>query len=102
MKRGLNIFAIATIKLRSITTPTVTVQGAFTGGGNNEGTIHDAQDHYELQNYTTAALGSTRHPLRRAGCGRCATPTTQPRASTETTLMRRSIAMRPGSHRSTR
>ena len=39
------------------TTPTVTVQGAFTGGGSNEGTIRDAQDHYELQNYTTAALG---------------------------------------------
>ena len=40
------------------TTPTVTVQGAFTGGGNNEGTIRDAQDHYELQNYTSAALGT--------------------------------------------
>ena len=38
-------------------TPTITVQGAFTGGGSNEGTIRDAQDHYELQNYTTAALG---------------------------------------------
>ena len=47
------------------TTPTVTVQGAFTGGGNNEGTIHDAQDHYELQNYTTAALGT--HSLRFGG-----------------------------------
>jgi len=43
-------------------TPTVTVQGAFTGGGNNEGTIRDAQDHYELQNYTTAALGA--HAIR--------------------------------------
>jgi hypothetical protein len=39
------------------TTPTVTVQGAFTGGGNNTGTSRDSQDHYELQNYTTAALG---------------------------------------------
>ncbi len=44
------------------TTPTITVQGAFTGGGNNEGTIRDAQDHYELQNYTTAALGT--HAIR--------------------------------------
>ena len=43
-------------------TPTITVQGAFTGGGNNEGTIRDAQDHYELQNYTTAALG--KHTIR--------------------------------------
>jgi len=40
------------------TTPTVTVQGAFTDGGNNTGTSRDSQDHYELQNYTTAALGS--------------------------------------------
>jgi hypothetical protein len=43
-------------------TPTITVQGAFTGGGNNEGIIRDAQDHYELQNYTTAALGT--HTIR--------------------------------------
>jgi Carboxypeptidase regulatory-like domain len=43
-------------------TPTITVQGAFTGGGSNEGTVRDAQDHYELQNYTTAALGT--HTLR--------------------------------------
>jgi hypothetical protein len=44
------------------TTPTTTVQGAFTGGGNNSGTIRDAQDHFELQNSTTAALGT--HSLR--------------------------------------
>ena len=43
-------------------TPTITVQGAFTGGGSNLGTVLDAQDHYELQNYTTAALGA--HSLR--------------------------------------
>jgi hypothetical protein len=43
-------------------TPTITVQGAFTGGGSNEGTIRDAQDHYELQNYTTASLGA--HAIR--------------------------------------
>lgn len=40
---------------------TITVQGAFTGGGNNEGTVRDNQDHYELQNYTTASEG--RHSL---------------------------------------
>jgi Carboxypeptidase regulatory-like domain len=49
-------------QLPLFTTPTVTVQGAFTGGGNNEGTIRDAQDHYELQNYTSAALGA--HAIR--------------------------------------
>ena len=38
--------------------PTITVQGAFTGGGNNQGTVRDNQDRYELQNYTTAALGN--------------------------------------------
>jgi hypothetical protein len=47
------------------TTPTITVQGAFTGGGNNEGTIRDAQDHYELQNYASAALGV--HAIRFGG-----------------------------------
>ena len=29
--------------------PTLVVQGAFTGGGNNTGISRDAQDHYELQ-----------------------------------------------------
>ena len=31
------------------TAPTLAVQGAFTGGGNNAGIQRDAQDHYELQ-----------------------------------------------------
>jgi Carboxypeptidase regulatory-like domain len=44
------------------TTPTITVQGAFTSGGSNLGTVTDAQDHYELQNYTTAAMGA--HAIR--------------------------------------
>jgi hypothetical protein len=39
------------------TDPTVTVQGAFTSGGNNQGTVRDNQDHYELQDYVTAAEG---------------------------------------------
>jgi hypothetical protein len=39
------------------TTPTETVQGAFTGGGNNQGTVRDNQDHYELQDYVTASEG---------------------------------------------
>lgn len=39
-------------------TPTITVQGAFTGGGNNTGISRDSQDHYEFQNYTTATVGT--------------------------------------------
>jgi hypothetical protein len=39
------------------TDPTVTVQAAFTGGGNNSGTIRDNQDRFELQDYVTAAEG---------------------------------------------
>ncbi len=42
--------------------PTVTVQGAFNGGGNNLGQLHDGQNHYELQNYSSVLLGS--HLLR--------------------------------------
>jgi hypothetical protein len=40
---------------------TITVSGAFTGGGNNEGTIRDNQDRYELQDYVSSAQG--RHAL---------------------------------------
>jgi hypothetical protein len=36
---------------------TVTVQGAFTGGGNNQGVVRDNQDHYEFQDYVTAVRG---------------------------------------------
>lgn len=43
------------------TDPTVTVQGAFTGGGNNQGIVRDNQDRYELQDYVTAMRG--RHAL---------------------------------------
>ena len=39
------------------TTPTVTVQGAFTSGGNNQGTVRDNLDHYELQDYVSMAEG---------------------------------------------
>ncbi len=44
---------------------TVTVQGAFTGGGNSMGAVRDSQDHYELQNYTMASKGS--HSLNFGG-----------------------------------
>jgi hypothetical protein len=42
-------------------TPTITVQGAFTAGGNNQGVVRDNQDHYELQDYMTGSVG--RHAL---------------------------------------
>ena len=40
------------------TDPAITVLGAFTGGGSSGGTSRDRQQHYELQNYTSMALGS--------------------------------------------
>jgi hypothetical protein len=46
----------------SYLTPTVTVQGAFTTGGNNSGVVQDHQDIFELQNYSTATAGA--HTIR--------------------------------------
>ncbi|HZD48189.1 MAG TPA: carboxypeptidase regulatory-like domain-containing protein [Silvibacterium sp.] len=43
-------------------TPTILAQGAFVGGGNNLGQLHDGENHYELQNYTSILLGQ--HLLR--------------------------------------
>jgi hypothetical protein len=40
------------------TSPTITVQGAFTDGGNNGGIVRDNQDIFELQNYFAAAEGN--------------------------------------------
>jgi Carboxypeptidase regulatory-like domain/TonB dependent receptor len=40
------------------TDPTVTVQGAFTGGGNNMGVSRDNQNNFELQNDTIVSKGS--------------------------------------------
>ncbi len=37
--------------------PTIGVPGAFTSGGNSQGSIIDNRDTYELQNYTSMALG---------------------------------------------
>ena len=44
------------------TSPTITVQGAFTGGGSNDGTSRTNGDHYELQNYSTASFKA--HSMR--------------------------------------
>lgn len=38
--------------------PQILVQGAFTGGGNPIGTQETISNHYELQNYTSLALGT--------------------------------------------
>jgi Carboxypeptidase regulatory-like domain len=43
-------------------TPTVTVQGAFTDGGNSSGTVEDHQDDFEIQDKSTATAG--KHTLR--------------------------------------
>jgi hypothetical protein len=40
------------------TQPTLNVLGSFGGGGNNQGTQLDHQDHYELQNYTSIIHGN--------------------------------------------
>ncbi|SNS72597.1 Outer membrane receptor proteins, mostly Fe transport [Granulicella rosea] len=41
----------------SVSDPTVTVQGAFTGGGSNAGAVRDNLDKFEFQDYVTAAEG---------------------------------------------
>jgi hypothetical protein len=43
-------------------TPAVTVQGAFTTGGNSSGIARDHEDNFEFQNYATATAGN--HTLR--------------------------------------
>ncbi len=47
------------------TTPSVTVQGAFTGGGATTGTESDVTNHFEVQNYTSIALA--KHFIRLGG-----------------------------------
>jgi hypothetical protein len=49
-------------QVASFSTPTITVQGAFIGGGSNSGTVNDHQDIFELQNYSTATAG--KHTIR--------------------------------------
>ena len=39
------------------TAPSISVQGAFNGGGNGAGISNDILDRYELQNYTSMSLG---------------------------------------------
>src|SRR5262245_60568119 len=46
-------------------TPTITVLGTFTEGGNPQGMSHVISDHFELQNYTSLNLG--KHFIRFGG-----------------------------------
>jgi hypothetical protein len=46
-------------------TPTVRVQGEFTGGGSSTQVVNDHQDHFEVQNYTSLALA--KHFIRFGG-----------------------------------
>jgi hypothetical protein len=39
-------------------TPTIQVQGAFTDGGNAQGSVRSTQNNYELQNYTSLSHGN--------------------------------------------
>ena len=45
--------------------PTLSVQGAFTGGGSSRGKDLDTQDCFEFQNYTLDHRGQELHPRRR-------------------------------------
>src|SRR5579864_6671986 len=45
-------------QLSNSTLPTISVQGAFNGGGSQIGHSTDTENHYELQNYTTIANGA--------------------------------------------
>ncbi len=42
----------------TLQTPSVTVQGAFIRGGNNDGVVEDHEDNFELQDYSTATAGN--------------------------------------------
>lgn len=39
-------------------TPTISVNGAFSGGGNSAGSSDDSQNQYEVQNYTSMVFGA--------------------------------------------
>jgi hypothetical protein len=56
---------------------TLSVLGAFTGGGNETGTVLDYENHYELQNYTSIAHG--RHFVKFGGRLRATTDSNQSR-----------------------
>jgi len=46
-------------------TPTISIQGAFTGGGSSGGVYHDTQNRYELQNITY--MNFRKHTLKYGG-----------------------------------
>jgi hypothetical protein len=55
----------STIETALSTSPTISVQGNFTGGGAATGGSSDYQNHYEVQNYTSVQLA--KHFLRMGG-----------------------------------
>jgi hypothetical protein len=55
----------STIETALSTTPSISVQGNFTGGGAATGSSSDYQNHYEVQNYTSIQLA--KHFLRMGG-----------------------------------
>jgi carboxypeptidase family protein len=59
--------------------PTISVLGAFTGGGNQLGNLVDKQNHYELQNYTSIAHGN--HLIKLGGRLRAVTDSNQSTSS---------------------
>jgi Carboxypeptidase regulatory-like domain/TonB dependent receptor len=59
--------------------PTISVLGAFTGGGNQQGNLVDKQDHYELQNYTSVSHGN--HLIKFGGRLRALTDSNQSNSS---------------------
>jgi hypothetical protein len=54
-------------------TPTISVLGAFTDGGNTQGNSSDYENHYELQNYTSISHG--KHLIKFGGRLRAMTDT---------------------------
>ncbi len=55
-------FRAAIQQVANLDTPTLQVLGSFNGGGSQLGHSSDAQNYYELQNYTTTVRGA--HTLR--------------------------------------
>jgi hypothetical protein len=58
--------------------PTISVLGAFTGGGNSSGNSADVENHYELQNYTSIVHGN--HLIKFGGRLRSVTDSNQSNA----------------------
>ena len=96
MRRASSTSAIAITRSAQNLDPTITVQGDFTGGGNNMGVVRDNQDRFELENDTTLRARHACYRVWRRASALPATPTSPPPASTATTFTRRSTAYTAG------